>query len=223
MCWVVGYNFVLWPNRAAFRCFLSLPIKTMCFYQFLFSLFFSSICYHNKRTSPHKILVCSTSIWTHFCNRWCVSDVSASMCFYFLQAVTNNLLYLTKHLLTALLPKVFAGIAAKTSAMFLSLPVKARLEEMSFFYPCRETPQGQRCTCTQRKGRGIGISPIKILLAKFPDTHGGKHPPLSSSHAEGAARGFSTVMKSINLLSVSLRIRNGIKTAFGVRGYNLGN
>lgn len=35
-------------------------------------------------------------------------------------------------------PKVFAGIAAKTSAMFLSLPVKACLEEMSSCYPCRE-------------------------------------------------------------------------------------
>lgn len=190
MCWVVGYNFAWWPNRGALRHFLSLPIKTMCFYQFLLSLFFSSTHYHNKRTRPDKILVCNTSIWTHFCNRWCVSDVSASVCLYFLQAVTNNLLYLTKHLLTALLPKVFAGIAAKTSAMFLSLPVKACWEEMSFFYPCRETPQGQSSTCTQRKGRGIGISPIKILLAKFPETHGGKHRSRSYSHAEGAAEGF---------------------------------
>lgn len=61
-----------------------------------FSLFFSSTYWsHNKRTSPYKIWVCNTSIWTCFCNRWCVSDVSASMCLYFLQAVTNNLLYLT--------------------------------------------------------------------------------------------------------------------------------
>lgn len=37
-------------------------------------------------------------------------------------------------MLTAQLPKVFTGIAAKVSAMFLSLPVKACLQEISFFF-----------------------------------------------------------------------------------------
>lgn len=87
--------------------------------------------------------------------------------------------------------KVFAGIAAKTSAMFLSLPVKARLEEMSFSYPCQETPRGR--ACTRRKGRGgggVGISPIKILPAKFPETHGGKRQPGSLHVQKGAAKVF---------------------------------
>lgn len=87
-------------------------------------------------------------------------------------------------ILTALLPNVFVGIAAKTSAMFLSLPVKACLQEMSFFYLCQETPRGQGCTCTRRRGRGIGISWIKILIAKFPETNGEEHQPRSASHAE---------------------------------------
>lgn len=106
----------------------------MCFYQF--SLFFSSACYHKEGLG--------LEYWFELLqySRWCVSDVSASMCVY----LTN--LMLSKSSITQ---GICRYIAAKMSAMFLSLPVKARLEEKSLF-SCREMPQG--CACTRGKGKG---------------------------------------------------------------------
>lgn len=38
--------------------------------------------------------------------------------------------------------------------------------------------------------RGVGISQIKILLAKFPETHGGKQQFQTDSHAGGVVKVF---------------------------------
>lgn len=47
-------------------------------------VFFSLTHYLNTGKSLHS------NIWTCFCNRWCVYDVSVSMCLYFLITVTNS-------------------------------------------------------------------------------------------------------------------------------------
>lgn len=94
MCWIIGYNFVWWLWCSSM--FLSLPINNMCFHQFIF-LFFSA--QHIEATIKEQVLTKYGFVIQAFGLVFAIGGVfllflPARVCI-FLQAVTNNLLYLT--------------------------------------------------------------------------------------------------------------------------------
>lgn len=74
------------------------------------------------------------------------------------------------------------------SAMFLSLPVKACLEEISFVCLCQKTLQGYGCACTGIKEKGCQHFTDDNFASKGSETDGGKQQFQTDSHAAAKAK-----------------------------------
>lgn len=86
------------------------------------------------------------------CSRWCVQLIKTHWCLK------------KPSILIAVKYQVFTQIAAKMSAMFLSLPVKACLQQLSAVCSCLQKCSGKEkkgCTCTGEEKRNFEDNKVK--------------------------------------------------------------